>query len=418
LPSLALLPSQVDLVFAGVGGVEGSDSDEYKSGAAVLTNFRLVWIASQERLGMPFEGVPCHLPLGSVVHSEVTKSGIMGLGKTKKVEIKVRVDGRGYPARDPEAAQRTVLLVLRCRRSSPVAWHEHLVESVARREWAHQSPGLMTVLYAAPSPSPPRPSPGPLTPPDFRRQQLRQQSSAPGGTANADLIEQMQFIGISAPDASAALIATGNSSVDAAVNWHFDHANRASNGPAATVFTTPISTAVYPMPSYFGDDSGGTALSPQQVTGPSPPEQDGPGLAPFMPPTSSQFDQLQQQTPPSRPQSSQHVKRAVSLGNVGMAGIMRRAERATAANRQALDSAFTDLDALMANAGKMVELANTLKERVASKEADKDEEAAAEAAALDLEELGIEAPVTKEGAGSDFHKQLAKEVGSRFVLAM
>lgn len=77
-----------------------------------------------------------------------------------------------------------------------------------------------------------------------------------------------------------------------------------------------------------------------------------------------------------------------------------------------IDQAFQDLSQLMSKAEEMVKLAEYFKERLHQQQGAGAPEAELDAeTALDLFDLGLVTPVTKESAGRQYHRELARQVG-------
>lgn len=98
--------------------------------------------------------------------------------------------------------------------------------------------------------------------------------------------------------------------------------------------------------------------------------------------------------------SSQRVQGA------GVSGLLQREAQRAAATDRSLDQAFKDLDALMAQAGEMVALAQRFRGQLLGGE----EDAEARALEADLVAMGIANPVTKDAAGKAYHRELARQV--------
>lgn len=96
--------------------------------------------------------------------------------------------------------------------------------------------------------------------------------------------------------------------------------------------------------------------------------------------------------------------------DAGVAGILRRQERDSAAADRDLSEAFADLNALKEKASAMVSLASKLKAAVARSEGGADDKRATEDVHGWLLSLGIDSPVTKESAGALYHQQLSRQL--------
>ncbi|CAG8600151.1 9918_t:CDS:10 [Dentiscutata erythropus] len=91
-------------------------------------------------------------------------------------------------------------------------------------------------------------------------------------------------------------------------------------------------------------------------------------------------------------------------------GIIRNAEQSQKEQKETLNQAFKDLDGLMAKTSEMVKLAESIRNKL-SKELDS-ETSTDETSDFRtyLIELGIPNPVTKDSAGSTYHKELARQL--------
>jgi ESCRT-II complex subunit VPS36 len=93
-----------------------------------------------------------------------------------------------------------------------------------------------------------------------------------------------------------------------------------------------------------------------------------------------------------------------NVSHAGIGGIVLKVKERAEERDQSLQAAFTDLDALMANARVMVDMARRLSSQDAS--------ASSENAQFRhyLMSVGIASPVTKKEAGSLYHSQLARQL--------
>lgn len=369
---------KVDLRFDGAGGVDTHPSDEYRDGYVVLTNYRLIWMTTKPP-ELPFDGVPCGLPLGAVAHIEHKPGRLI---KHTRLKLSVRVDAGRYPATSSAAVEGVTPLKLICKGSSPDAWRTQLDASLARAAWAALPAGVwqeMLQLPAAPAAGsqPLVPSggsggrPGLHTQPSFEPDPL--------------LLHELCSMGFLTQQAANALLATGNSNLHQAIEWLLAH-----QGSEVIDYPTPHHLPLQQQPQQ--------QLQQLQL-GP-------PGTAP-----GAALKQQQQQ---------QLHARQRSLGSVGVAGVLRREEARAAATEHSLDQAFQDLEQLMGKAQEMVALAEYFHERVATRHAgaapaagdapgEEGEELDAETA-LDLLNLGIVSPVTKESAGGLYHQELSRQL--------
>ncbi|KAI9339811.1 EAP30/Vps36 family-domain-containing protein [Zopfochytrium polystomum] len=107
--------------------------------------------------------------------------------------------------------------------------------------------------------------------------------------------------------------------------------------------------------------------------------------------------------------SQQPVK---NLGVGGISGIMKTVETSNKAMDQTLSQAFKDMDALMAKAGEMVKLAESINSKLAASSGNLQTGDSPELVAFRsyLVELGIPSPVTRETTGDLYSQELAKEL--------
>ncbi|RHZ83650.1 hypothetical protein Glove_89g106 [Diversispora epigaea] len=92
----------------------------------------------------------------------------------------------------------------------------------------------------------------------------------------------------------------------------------------------------------------------------------------------------------------------------GISAIFNKAEQSQKEQDETLNQAFKDLDGLMTNATEVVKLAESIKNKIS-----KDPEFLADETSdfrTYLVELGIQNPVTKDSAGSIYHKELARQL--------
>lgn len=99
------------------------------------------------------------------------------------------------------------------------------------------------------------------------------------------------------------------------------------------------------------------------------------------------------------------LKEGFSTSRAGIGGVVRRVEKEHRETDKALQSAFSDLDALMANAKDIVKLADKF---ARSESQGKDAE---EFNSL-LHNMGISHPVTRKSAGSVYHSELAQQLAT------
>jgi len=119
------------------------------------------------------------------------------------------------------------------------------------------------------------------------------------------------------------------------------------------------------------------------------------------------------------------ARQAFTTTNAGVSGIMRAQDHLHASVDRAVDSAFSDLETLMAHAKQMVAIAEQLAARDASAQDADDEQQRDELERFKL--FGIASPVTRVSHGASFHRELARQLSdflseplrsSRGVLAL
>lgn len=97
----------------------------------------------------------------------------------------------------------------------------------------------------------------------------------------------------------------------------------------------------------------------------------------------------------------------------GVAGLIAREQQKAAAADRVLDTALQDLQALMAQAQAMVDLAEQFRLQLARQPPEPgNQEVMAIDLSDDLVSMGIAAPVTKETAGRKYHKELARQLAT------
>mmetsp|Transcript_19693 Transcript_19693/g.54686 ORF Transcript_19693/g.54686 Transcript_19693/m.54686 type:complete len:376 (+) Transcript_19693:78-1205(+) len=186
-------------------------------------------------------------------------------------------------------------------------------------------------------------------------------TAAPGARAEAALLAQMQEMGFPATQAAQALVYTGNTGVQQAINWLMEH----KEGSA--------------LPFAMPDDTGATAPEARDDGRPS----------------------------------------VFTSHNAGISGILRRQQEEASAAESSLKSAFADLKNLEEKAREMVSLAERFRSALMRNSdgsvAGTDGEAQA-AMEEELISMGIASPVTKDTAGRLYHRELSRQL-SDFLAA-
>ncbi|KAL6041296.1 Vacuolar protein-sorting-associated protein 36 [Balamuthia mandrillaris] len=110
--------------------------------------------------------------------------------------------------------------------------------------------------------------------------------------------------------------------------------------------------------------------------------------------------------------SSAYVSSSTSsVRSAGVSALMLQMDEKAKRTENSLAQAFTDLNALMAMAKDMVALAQRFKaETLSSSSSASEDDAAQQQFGEYLLSMGIASPVTRESAGSQYHRQLAKEL--------
>jgi hypothetical protein len=405
-----------------------------------LTNFRIIWVSYQATTST-FDGIPCHMPLGAISETQLTKSFLQL--KPTKIKLHVRLDAAGYPSSDALTVAKVVKMKIvpttattsssspskGSSSSSTDAWYSALQAAVSRQAWKAAPQGLLQEMHTPP-PSlhvtqDPNFRTGPMTPPpalleSFQNMSMSMSFTTGGGgngsgalpspllgtrgssgaaPVNPQLLSQLRDLGYGESEAVEALLATRNASVQDAANWLLDHpgGSLASAGPLGRQQLTAANASISvenPLlqphwPPSIGADS--TANISQQ--------------------------QGQQQVTPPQPNWGR------STSTVGVAGVLRREERRASETTKLIGEAFTDLDQLMSKAEVMVQLAEAFRARNArlkagggggsgSGEKEEEESEMDEALASELADLGIASSVTRETCGRLYYVELARQLAA------
>lgn len=411
-----------------IGGVEGRLSDEYSDGYIILTNFRLIWISysASATTTTPFDGIPCHIPLGSIAQTELSSS-FLHL-KPSKLKLQVRLDAADYPSSDALRVARMSKMVLVIKNSSEAnILHDQLDMALSRKVWTVAPPGLLQQMHTHPPANHAvhASSYGPMTPPlgvppSYGNPMLINPSNialvsspvTPGDISA--MTAQLQSMGFTETASKTALARTNNAGIQQAIDWLVDNAlteaaattildgggHDARDSPlqyttdyyAVAATTTATATALF---SAAVEEKTATALFNSDKNRKNPQEQKSIATPP----------------PPPRPAAS-----------VGIAGLLHREERKAAERERVLSTAFTDLQQLMSHAQQMVALAEYFRQRAAHKQnpgitatgtsLQDDGEEMDDVLATELADLGIASPVTRETTGKLYYQELSRQLAA------
>mmetsp|Transcript_18547 Transcript_18547/g.25789 ORF Transcript_18547/g.25789 Transcript_18547/m.25789 type:complete len:399 (-) Transcript_18547:82-1278(-) len=106
-------------------------------------------------------------------------------------------------------------------------------------------------------------------------------------------------------------------------------------------------------------------------------------------------------------------RQGFSTTSAGIRGLIEREKKRVEKAEREVDEAFKDLDALMAKASAIVDLAKKYSSGMAARSDGKKEEKDQFLAMLT--DMGIPNPVTRESAGSKYHEQLARQLADFFM---
>jgi ESCRT-II complex subunit VPS36 len=416
----------------------------------------------------------CCLALEAVASARRRSQLAFSLAQKVRVEVRVYADASRRPV--PAAAARVAsmsALMLRCRGPAPDAFAAALEAAAAA---AARRPGAAVASHALPPGALPlNPATDSLASGSFsalpgapgdqlrmaqqlyqqeQQQRQRQQQSAATATAigpvvlpppssfarepDAAMLRGIVEMGFSRAQGRRALLATGNEGVQQALDWILAFGDggdgeEGEDGGVAPMADSPppppnaAAAAAAPASASF-PSAGAYAYAPPAVYRPG---NDGSGG--FANPLSAGLPSTARPQPPLPPPTTTTLPPPSSV--VGVSGILQRQQARTAATGQSMETAFRDLNALMAAAQEMVALA----ERFRAAEGDGVAAGAAGAAAgttaapvgasstseplmidretqLQLIALGIASPVTRESAGARFTLELARQLAD-FVLS-
>lgn len=266
---------------------------------------------------LPFEGAPCALPLAAVAGVDSRPGRLI---KHPRLKLAVRVDASAYPAVGARHVEAVRSLKLVCRGGSPDSWRQQLEAALARAAWtalpagawqellgvpgaasasAAAGPGAALAALARPSPfsSSGAGSSGSAGP---QRQQQPSAAAAPD-VFRPDPIALQELLGMGFPTQHAvnALLASGNRDPGQAVEWLLGH-----EGSPLLDHPTPYST---------GPAGDGSSL----VAAAAAPSAPGSAVAAAM-----------------GSSGGSSVQRQMSLGSVGLSGVLKREEARAAATEK------------------------------------------------------------------------------------
>jgi hypothetical protein len=384
------------------------------------------------------------MPLGAISETQLTKSFLKL--KPTKIKLHVRLDASGYPSSDALTVAKVVKMKIvpasTTTSSSTDSWYSALQTAVSRQAWKAAPEGLLQQMHTPPPliqvNNDPNLRTGPMTPPpallqSFQNISMSMSFTTPGGggggggggsgalpspllgtqgssgvaPVNPQLLSQLRDLGYGESEAVEALLATRNTSVEAAANWLLDHpgGTLASAGPLGRQQLTAANASI---------------------------SIENPLLQPHWPPSIGQGGQQQGQqsqqqqeeelatTPPQPP------RWARSTSTVGVAGVLKREERRASETEKLIGEAFTDLDQLMSKAEVMVKLAEAFRARSSrlkpsgagggrssiGGENDEEESEMDESLASELADLGIASSVTRETCGRLYYVELARQLAA------
>eukprot|EP00898_Chlorokybus_atmophyticus_P007091 jgi/Chlat1/7383/Chrsp6S07420 len=110
---------------------------------------------------------------------------------------------------------------------------------------------------------------------------------------------------------------------------------------------------------------------------------------------------------------------AFGTSRAGISGILRHEQLASAQTTRTLETAFTDLDALMTKARDLVKLADRMRAALGSQQGTSSE---TQGEQEEIQEwflsVGIASPVTKETAGALYHQQLSRQLADFLLVPL
>mmetsp|Transcript_17257 Transcript_17257/g.43384 ORF Transcript_17257/g.43384 Transcript_17257/m.43384 type:complete len:486 (+) Transcript_17257:106-1563(+) len=309
----------VDLCFESEGGLRGELADKYRDVRCQITTHRLLWL--RERAA----GGSCGLPLECVQGLQLKKSMLSGASLV--VLVPLNAGGRPLQCGASGVARIGELRIksgagIGKRTSSIEDFMTRVQEAISAQAWLRDTAAS---------------------------------STTPGAQADAELLGQMQAMGFPVSDSAQALVMTGNTGLQQAINWLLENGGKVGAGAAPP-------------------DDGVAAMALDEAA----------------------------------PTSDQLLARGA-----GITGILRRQQQEADAADSVLKEAFSDLKALEHKGMELVSLAerfrSTLSRRQDGSIAGEDGEAQM-AMEEELIDLGIVSPVTKDTAGRSYHKELSRQL--------
>eukprot|EP01023_Acetabularia_acetabulum_P027803 TRINITY_DN26314_c0_g1_i1.p1 TRINITY_DN26314_c0_g1~~TRINITY_DN26314_c0_g1_i1.p1 ORF type:complete len:604 (-),score=72.92 TRINITY_DN26314_c0_g1_i1:256-2016(-) len=347
--------SKVDIEFSNLEATvfgATSGSQKYKDGRCVLTSHRLLYIDYKQSRSCFW------IPLGAV-HSSNVSSSLFGYTKLK---IQLGLDYYNKPAQDG-GVKFDKMYIHSHGHESLQGFHKSLEKAVKQEQW--QSPAQQQSQAAYPYQN--------FIPTPAANQNMHAIKPDP------TLLARLPGMGFQSFRCEHALIAISNQGVEEAVNWLISPQNSNTNQ----------------NPGWGAYQMG----YQQQYMQPFP-----------------QQNSIPQQPGPTNYQQAKGVNTAYA----GVGGILRKEAENAHKTDSSLSQAFQDMKNLMDKAQEMVHLADKLKNVLLSKEKDGSSEEGTEDFEKELQDdmisMGIASPVTRESAGAQYYKELARQL-SQFLCA-
>ena len=293
----------------------------------VLTNFRLIWMASQPSSLLP-AGVSCHLPLCAVAHVELAG----GLIKHARVKLLVRMDAYGYPAIMARDVERVAKLKLICKGSNPDSWRMQLETCISRAAWVNVPPGVWQELLQVPA----NQAGGQGADGSGSTAQRPAADAQPAFRPDPLLLHELCSMGFLTQQATNALLATNNeggkggtgaarrvcNTAKAGASCHSRHCGASLKRPLLPTPSTPSGGPPPPSPA-------GTQQAVDWLL-----EHENSPLIDMQPPYEMGPLSSLPLGPSNPEQAAAAVQRQLTLGSVGVAGVLQREEQRAAATGQ------------------------------------------------------------------------------------
>ncbi|GAX84726.1 hypothetical protein CEUSTIGMA_g12148.t1 [Chlamydomonas eustigma] len=392
---------QADLEYQdGLGGVIGFQSAAYKGGYLVLTTQRMIWMCNSA--GPPSSsGCPCCLPLHSILDIK-KKSQLTFSGTKVRLALDIAANYKKEPTRADGQFHTTLQLVIRCRGESPDTFMAKMKDMLRNRTepssttTATQPQAASTTLTSASSQA--------------------TTVSSQGDTivlprpVDESLLCQLVDMGFSRNQAARSLMATHNTGCQPAIDYILAFGdqpgmndplpppaqqqgqNQYSPGIPHPPQQGPLQKAA--VPAVYNANPC-TAFQAPAIINPNYQGQPYPAPYNLNPSTALQ--------PPAPNLNYQG-------GFIGVAGIVRREEQKATDASRSLSVAFQDLQALMDMAAEMVKLAERFRGVMSQVGQGNEDELMDRDTQLQLIEMGITSPVTKESAGARYSVELSRQL--------